>query len=108
VRETNSVLGFCFSVIASSRTLHDVQLAIFEFIYVALPLFLQKMSVEQYHNNIKTLVQVKKEADISLSQLYYNHWNIIQEHKYDFAWKEKQIEIDNLKAELKYFYGGRK
>ena len=24
------------------------------------------------------------------------------------AYKEKQIEIDNLKAELKYFYGGGK
>lgn len=95
MRQTHGILGFCFQVLSSAFTLTQVQTSILTFVQSISSLTLATMSAEKYQTNVSALVSVLSEPDLSLSDSASRNWSEIDDYRYDFSLKKKQVALLN-------------
>jgi nardilysin len=93
IRQTHGVLGFCFQVVSSAFSLTHVQDAILSFVTHMASHTLHSMTAEKYAENVAALISIRSEPEMSLSDAAGASWSEIDDHRLDFAIKERQVAL---------------
>jgi secreted Zn-dependent insulinase-like peptidase len=92
MRMTYDVPGFCFTVVSSSHTITEIQVAIMKFVR-AIPKILSSISVESLQRTISSILSAMESPDISLRMQASRVWNYINQNTYNFSVLSEQIQL---------------